>query len=414
MSVIHKPYIGLDCPSDLYGGDLLQDLLPSRGLGFLVGEPGASKSLLALKLCASLATRTPFIHDTHATRQKNRNMGIPTETYASLYLAGERESGLPKRQKALIKSLEENYRISGFEAGLPVITYAIRGHVYDQVSIDVPLFIKEARAHLESLGYPLRLIIIDTLQSALHIPAENGNTEMQYAMNQLRNFAEKLDCFILIITHPAQTYGRSGHYSLKGVPRGATSMRGTADIIWYMEKVGNSSLHKLTVTKGSEGYCEGHSFFFTLTPYEKSVALVPTEAPPDKKHKSDDESDTELTLKDIGVLKAMELAYAEYGCVDLFHEEINIQSVTRNDMHTTLKQKHTEEAAKEKRRSVGDSAIGNRITRALERFLEAELILSDELEDGEIFYYPAKPWAEMPSLIKLKFPSINFSKVSFL
>lgn len=74
-------------------------------------------------------------------------------------------------------------------------------------------------------------------------------------MNQLRNLAETLDCFILIITHPAQTYGRNGSYSLKGVPRGASSMRGTADIIWYMEKVGNDGLHKLTVTKGWVPLC---------------------------------------------------------------------------------------------------------------------------------------------------------------
>ncbi len=414
MTIIHKPYIGLDYPPEIYTGDLLQDLLPSSGLGFLVGEPGVCKSFLALKLCASLATGTPFIHDTHAIKQRNPDIGKSTGLYASLYLAGEREKDLPKRQRALIKSLEENYGVRGFEKGLPIITYAIRSHAYDQLRIDIPPFIKDARKHVESLGCPLRLIIIDTLQSALHVPSENGNTEMQYAMNQLRNFAEELGCFILIITHPAQTYGRSGSYSQKGVPRGATSMRGTADIIWYMEKVGNDGLHKLTVTKGSEGYCEGHSFFFMRTDYEKSAALVPTETPPEKKHKSHDESDIELTLNDVGVLKAMELAYDAYGYVDPFHEEICTQSVTRNDVHTILKQKHTEEATKEKQKPVTDSAIGNRVTRALKRLLETELILSEQLEDGELFYYPAKPWEEMPAVLKEKFPSVNFAKVSFL
>ncbi|MCB9983722.1 MAG: hypothetical protein H6861_08660 [Rhodospirillales bacterium] len=110
----------------------------------------------------------------------------------------------------------------------------------------------------------------------------------------------------------------------------------------------------------------------------------------------------------------MELAYDAYGYVDPFHEEICTQSVTRNDVHTILKQKHTEEATKEKQKPVGDSAIGNRITRALKRLSEAELILSDQLEDDELFYYPAKPWEEMPTLLKAKFPSINFAKVSFL
>lgn len=414
MTLLHKPYIGLDCPPEIYAGDLLQDLLPSSGLGFLVGEPGVCKSFLALKLCASLATGTPFIRETHAIRQGNPVKGKSTGSYASLYLAGEREKDLPKRQRALIKSLEENYGTRGFEKGLPIITYAIRSHAYEKLHIDIPPFIKEARAYLKNLGYPLRLIIIDTLQSALHMPSENGNTEMQYVMNQLRNFAEGLGCFILIVTHPAQTYGRAGSYSQKGVPRGATSMRGTADIIWYMEKVGNDGLHKLTVSKGSEGYCEGHSFFYTLAPYENSVALVPTETPPDKKHKSNDESNAELTLKDIGVLKAMELAYTKYGYVDPFHEEINTQSVTRNDVHTILKQKHMEEATKQEQKPVSDSGIGNRITRALDRLSEAEIIFSDQLEDNEPFYYPAKPWAEMPNLLKSKFPSVNFAKVSFL
>lgn len=319
MSVVHKPYIGLDCPLGVSTYDLLQDLLPSRGLGFLVGEPGACKSFLALKLCSSLAVGTPFIHDSHVIRQTNPYTGKATGAYATLYLAGEREVGLPHRQRAIIKSLEMDYGIKGIEKGLPIITYAIRGHDYNHLHIDIPPFIKGAKAQLEGMGYPLRLIIIDTLQSALHVPAENGNTEMQHAMNQLRNFAEQLDCFILIITHPAQTYGRGGSYSLKGVPRGATSMRGTADIIWYMEKVGNTDIHKLTVTKGSEGYCEGHSFFYKLRPYENSVALVPTETPPDKTHKGINASDVQLTMNDIGVLKAMEVTHAEYGYVDAFH-----------------------------------------------------------------------------------------------
>lgn len=122
MTIIHKPYIGLDCPPEIYPGDLLQDLLPSSGLGFLVGEPGVCKSFLALKLCASLATGTPFIHDTHAIKQRSPATGKSMGLYASLYLVGEREKGLPKRQRALIKSLEENYGVMGFEKGLPIIT----------------------------------------------------------------------------------------------------------------------------------------------------------------------------------------------------------------------------------------------------------------------------------------------------
>lgn len=415
MTVVHQPYIGLDCPPNLCAGDLLFNLLPSSGLGFLVGEPGVSKSLLALKLCASLATGSPFIHDTHLIKQEDQSIGISTGSYASLYLAGERERGLPDRQKALIRSLQENYGIIGFDkTGLPMITYALRSRPYETIHKDIPLYIKEARAHLETLGYPLRLIVLDTLQSVLNIPSENGNTEMQYAMNQLREFAEKLGCFILIITHPAQTYGRYGSYSQKGAPRGATSMRGTADIIWYMEKVGSDGLHKLTVTKGSEGYCEGQSFFYTRVPYENSVALIPIETPLDKKHKSSEESDTELMPNDIGVLKAMELAYFEYGNVEPFHEDIKIQSVTRGNLNATLKRLHMKERQKEGKSPISDSAIGNRITRALERLLETELIISEQLEDGELFYYPIEHWHKMPSVIQSKFPSVNFAKVSFL
>lgn len=98
----------------------------------------------------------------------------------------------------------------------------------------------------------------------------------------------------------------------------------------------------------------------------------------------------------------------------LFMGDINIQSVTRGDVHTTLKKLHVEESIKNNQKPRSDSAIGNRITRAIERLLEAELIISDQLEDDETYYYPSEPWVEMSALIKLKFPSVNFAKVSFL
>jgi hypothetical protein len=191
-------------------------------------------------------------------------------------------------------------------------------------------------------------------------------------------------------------------------------MRGTADIIWYMEKISSNGIHKLTVTKGSEGYCEGESFFFTLKPYAESAALVPTESPPDRKYKSNDENNIELTQKDMGVLKAMEHAHEKHGYIERFYEELNIQAVTRHNLHTALKELHIEEARKEKKLPVGDSAIGNRITRALERLLASELIRSDALENGEIIYYPTKPWPEMHGHINSKFKKLNLSKISFL
>lgn len=412
MTIIHKPYIGLQAPPTVHEDDLLYNMLPSRGLGFLVGEPGVCKSFLALKLCASLATGACFIHEEHILKGSAPCTGISTGYFSSLYIAGEREDGLVKRQKALINSLRNDYELSGYPYGLPIITCAIRGHAYDALSRDVPFIIKKEKEELETQGYPLKLIILDTLQSAIHTPNENGNTEMQYTMNALRNLADSLGCFILIITHPAQNYGRSGSYALKGVPRGATSMRGTADIIWYMEKTGNNGLCKLTVTKGSEGYCEGHSFYYALTPYEDSAALVPIESPPDKTHTSNDDSKDQITQNDLGVLKAM--LHAKAGVVVL-DEMGNAYShgATRETIYTKLKELHIKEATKEGRKAIGESAIGNRVTRGLERLLEAKLITYKEEEDENV-YYPAKSWADMCQLLETKFPSVNFAKISFL
>lgn len=50
MSILVKPYVGLNVPQESTIDDLLLNLLPSHGLGFLVGEPGVGKSFLALKL----------------------------------------------------------------------------------------------------------------------------------------------------------------------------------------------------------------------------------------------------------------------------------------------------------------------------------------------------------------------------
>ncbi|MBL8641547.1 MAG: AAA family ATPase [Alphaproteobacteria bacterium] len=414
MSILVKPYVGLNVPQESTIDDLLLNLLPSHGLGFLVGEPGVGKSFLALKLCASLATKTPFIHASHALMQENSMTGLSTGSYATLYLAGEREGKLPHRQRALIKSLEEEYGLTGYSEGLPIITCAIRYHSSSDLETSLIYFTKKEREYLESKGHKLRLIIVDTLQSALNVPSENGNSEIQYTMNNLRDFADKLGCFILVITHPAQTHGKSGTYSQKGVPRGASVMRGTADLIWHMEKVGNSGMHRLTVTKGSEGYSEGNSFYFSLRNYGGSAALVPVESPPDKKYESKDADNETLTLKDIGVLKAMEIAFTENGYAQPLYEDLGLQTVERGDVYTTLKRLHIEEAKRLSEKPIKNSAIGNRIKRGLERLLEVGLISSETSEDNETIYYPVEPWNKMESLMKHKFPTVNFAKVSFI
>ncbi|MBV1929041.1 MAG: helicase RepA family protein [Gammaproteobacteria bacterium] len=409
----YEAFIGHNVPAQIKSGDLINGMVPETGIGFLVAEPGIGKSFLMLFLASILSNGRRFIHENHELYTINPQVGVPVKKAATLYLAGEREAGLAKRQKALLLAQRDHYGFQDISLDkdfLPIITCPLRNfHDFNPAGA-IHLRTKTQRNYLKQLGYDTSLIVVDTLQSAFLTPHENGNSEMQRVINSIKAIGEHLNSFTFIVTHPAQGHGRGGgSYSMKGVPRGASSMRGNADIIWYLEKVPKTNLLKLTVTKGSEGYCEGHSFYFELKQFGESAALIPVEAPQGKDHKNI-EDDVTLTENDLGVLKAMENACKTVPTEEkhTFYKELNIAATLRIHINTFLKRLNEEEAARDGSKPLSSGGIGNRITHGLRRLAESGLIASEIDSDGDTVFFPIRPWAEMPSYIHSKCPSVKY------
>ncbi len=129
----YEVFVGHNVPAQIKSGDLINGMIPESGIGFLVAEPGIGKSFLMLFLASILSNGRRFIHDSHELCAINPQVGIPIKKAATLYLAGEREAGLAKRQQALLLALRDHYGFQDISLDknfLPIITCPLR-NFYD-------------------------------------------------------------------------------------------------------------------------------------------------------------------------------------------------------------------------------------------------------------------------------------------
>ena len=171
-----------------YEPELVEDLLPQIGLATIYGPSTVGKSFVALDWVATIGTGRSLF-------------GRDTESVGIIYLAFEGFHGIKKR----IHGIKQ-------EKGLRAVALEL---------VDAPWTLTEEvdwagmRAHitasnerLEETGFPLGVIVVDTLTAAYAGTDANSQAEVTKAMKHLKRLAMDLKCLVLVIGHTGKDTAR--------------------------------------------------------------------------------------------------------------------------------------------------------------------------------------------------------------
>lgn len=220
--------VGLLTPDELRERPPAQWLLPGYLQGgasaFMVGVPGAGKSLLALDMGLSLASDG----DWHGTQ----GLAGPV-----VWIAGEDGDVIQAR----IGAWQEAH------PGRDVSRF---------LTLPEPIDLRDANAVRSSLGAELRqlgeppvLIVVDTLSTAMPGGDENGSKDPTRVLGTLGELRRQTGATTLVLHHPAKGKG-AGRPAW--VPRGHGSLEANARSILHVRRTG-AGPHVLSVEKQSNG-----------------------------------------------------------------------------------------------------------------------------------------------------------------
>lgn len=369
--------IGHEAPSLERPEELLNSLLPQKGLAVLVGDPGAGKSLLAILLASTLATDKSFV----LSENGEQKLGKATHKGGTLYLAGEGYEHLHLRIKAAYETDATQNPLPELGAQLPIISMRVADLNGRESTPLLETATAKARSAFANAGYPIRLLVLDTLSATYRLNDENSNSEMQRAINWLRDFGAKLGCLVLVTTHPAKSFR-----SRAGSTRGASALEGSADVVWHLKKMGKTSRRKLTIIKQRDGQMEDKAYEFEIKGFGQSAAITPVLSVTKDNPRT---SSQKLTANDAEVLKCMtQLGLIKPTNNDVY-SELGMAGVQYQEIFSSLlcsKQQGTKE--------VKSDALRQQIKRGLKRLCSLGILEIDGNTEQPI-YIPNKPWAEM-------------------
>ena len=181
----------------VYEPELVEELFPRVGLGTIYGPSTAGKTFVTLDWMAAIATGATLY-------------GRDTEPVGVLYLAFEGFYGIKKR----IHGIKQEKGLSAVALELvdapwtlsePEAWPAMREHI------------AAARGRLDETGYPLGIIVVDTLTAAYAGIDANSQGEVTKAMRQLKRLAMDLQCLVLVVGHTGKdtTRGMVGSFAYK-------------------------------------------------------------------------------------------------------------------------------------------------------------------------------------------------------
>lgn len=205
---------------------LVKGLFPVEGAGFITGLPNAGKSALAFDLADALARREEWFG--HRIRRRSGTIVLAFE--------GGRAHTL-LRLRALL---------AGRTDAPPAISVRYLDGLTKNDLPQLPLMIRErARQIEERYGFPVRLLVIDTLGASGLLDDENDNAEIQRVFAALRGLGRAVGMFVLVVHHP--TKSQSDDLS------GGGALRRTADIVVRASYEEGKPVRELRVVKTREG-----------------------------------------------------------------------------------------------------------------------------------------------------------------
>lgn len=312
---IRRITIGSEAPPDVDADYLFNGVLPRRGLVFILGAPKVGKSLFIMWLATCLATgRRLFESSTEQRHRYGDDFAMPTARGGTLYVAAEDGDIAHRRVAGMLEYLrmyDEAAAARLPNSDLPLINYPFGG-----LSLDSKVFVRDQtsdkRAKLVQAGFPVRLIVFDTLAAAFAIRDENDNAKMQELVRVLREYAVEFDALVVVVAHPKKNGRRQ-----TGQVRGAGSVTASADVVLEIaSRKARDGERRRTIRVASirDGPCEGEKFEFEIGTFAGQAAIHP------ERKREGPAADGEgvsrrLTAKHIELLQTLEAWSLTYGAV---------------------------------------------------------------------------------------------------
>lgn len=186
---------------------LIDNFLPDDGLSIIYGDPGAGKSFIALDIALRLAHGM----DWH---------GVTAKPIGVLYVAGEAQKGVANR----IKGWRRQHDLMDVHA--PFVLLPIAVQLLDPKQRQKLL--RTIDAAVKMAGFPIGLVIIDTVSRALAGADENGQDSMGMFVSACDDTKRYIGGALLGVHH-------TGKDKEKGM-RGSSVLLGACDAIFKVTK----------------------------------------------------------------------------------------------------------------------------------------------------------------------------------
>ncbi len=176
---------------------LIEGVLPSSGLTFLIGKPKSGKSTLVRQLIAAVAMGTPFL-------------GFHTVQASVLYY------GIEERDYELRRHFRE--MDLPLDAGVETYTGTME-----------PSWLEDLNVKLES-DPAIKLVVLDPLLLAVNVKDANDYAPMMRALSPLRTLAREFEIAIVCVHHGKKALSADAGDNVLG----STALRGSADATWQI------------------------------------------------------------------------------------------------------------------------------------------------------------------------------------
>lgn len=225
---------------------IVKGLIPSRGFGAVVGQPGCGKSFLALDLAFSVSV----LAITEA--EDARWFGRRIQPTGVAYIAAEGQTGFVKRVEALLK----RYRVDNLH-DFPFVLIPSNVDLRTDDGDTGPLC-EELRAidrmMQERSGIRLGLVFIDTLNRVLAGGDENAPEDMGALIRNCGRLQQATNGATIVPVH---------HMNASGTrERGHSSLRGALDFMIEVERLEDGGNRWKVAKQKDEG--DGQTFGFSL------------------------------------------------------------------------------------------------------------------------------------------------------
>ncbi len=211
---------------------IVEELFAMKQVSMITGAPGAGKSFLGLHAGYCVSRGDDFF----GRRVRQGNV---------VYLAYEGVAALQQRARA-IESVQGKAWPRGMVCGSPPVSMSTEG--WGKTLGD------------DLVSFKPKLIVVDTLAAALPGMSTSDEGIMGKLMSELRAWAVKWNCHIMVIHHPPKGGGTTGLQLV----RGSGVIEGDLDTLLFVQKDTRTGLVTATVAKQRSLGSFGEEFIYKL------------------------------------------------------------------------------------------------------------------------------------------------------